>query len=66
MKWNEWLRPELLGYYIPNGEHRRIEDAVVKPRLHQSAVDRKARVPDYDPPNFPSDFDIEPWVPGAR
>jgi len=59
-KWNEWPRPNLLGYYIPNGEPRRIEDKTVKPRLHQSAVDRRAGMPGYDPPNFPADFVIEP------
>jgi uncharacterized protein (DUF2235 family) len=59
-KWNEWPRPNLLGYYIPNGEPRRIEDKTVEPRLHQSAVDRRAGMPGYDPPNFPADFVIEP------
>ena len=59
MKWNEWPRTNLLGWYIPNGEPRRIEDATVKPRIHKSAVERKTAMPDYNPVNFPLSFDVE-------
>jgi uncharacterized protein (DUF2235 family) len=60
MKWNEWPRPSLFGWYIPNGEPRRIADPAVKPRIHKSVIERKTAIPDYDPVNFPLDFDVEP------
>jgi uncharacterized protein (DUF2235 family) len=56
MKWNEWPRPNFLGYYIPDAEPRPIADAQVKPRVHISAIERKQTLPGYDPPNFPTDF----------
>lgn len=59
MKWNEWPRPNMFGWYIPNGEPRRIEDATVKPRIHKSVIERKTAMPDYNPTNFPVDFDVE-------
>lgn len=59
MQWNEWPRPSFLNYYIPNAEPRHIADAQVKPRIHASAVERKETLPDYNPPNFPSDFVCE-------
>ncbi len=59
MKWNEWPRPNLFGWYIPNGEPRRIEDATVKPRIHKSVVERKTAMPVYNPINFPMSFDVE-------
>jgi len=60
MKWNEWPRPNFLGYYIPDAEPRRIADPDVKPRIHASAVQRRETLPDYDPPNFPKEFITEP------
>jgi uncharacterized protein (DUF2235 family) len=60
MKWNEWPRPSLLGWYIPNGEPRRIEDPAVKPRIHKSVIEHKTSIPDYDPVNLPLVFDLEP------
>ena len=59
-KWKEWERRELLGFYIPDGEPRVLADPSVKPRIHQSVVDRKAQTSDYAPVNFPDEFDIEP------
>ena len=61
MKWNEWPRPSLFGWYIPDGEPRRIEDAEVKPRIHESVIERKTKImPDYDPPKlFPSTPEVE-------
>jgi hypothetical protein len=60
MKWNEWPRPNLFGWYIPIGEPRRIADPTVKPRIHKSVIERKIAMPDYNPSNFPVDFDVEP------
>jgi hypothetical protein len=31
MKWQEWQRWHLLGYYIPDGEPRKIEDPIQTP-----------------------------------
>jgi uncharacterized protein (DUF2235 family) len=59
MEWNEWPRHNLLGWYIPNGEPRRIEDATVKPRIHHSVVERKTAMPDYNPINLPLNFVVE-------
>jgi uncharacterized protein (DUF2235 family) len=56
MQWNEWPRRNFLNYYIPNAEPRRIADSQVRPRIHASAIERKETLPDYDPPNLPSDF----------
>ena len=54
------------GFYIPCGEPRMIENPV-KPRIHQSVLDRKTLVPDYKPVNFPAQYDVEPWpyAPGS-
>ena len=63
-KWMEWPHPQRLGYYIPDAELRVIADPAVKPRIHQSVVDRMAKVADYRPPNLPADpaeYDVEPW-----
>jgi len=60
MKWNEWPRPNFLRYYIPNAEPRRIADPELKPRIHASAIERKEKLPDYNPPNFPDDCISEP------
>jgi hypothetical protein len=53
------------AWHVPNGEPRRIEDAEVKPRIHESVIERKTAMSDYDPPNFPLDFDVEPRSPAA-
>lgn len=60
MSWNEWPRKNFLGYYIPNAEPRMV-DSAIRPRVHQSAIDRKTRLPDYNPPNFPHHYDPEPY-----
>jgi hypothetical protein len=59
MEWNEWPRPSLFGWYLPNGEPRRIADPSVRPRIHRSVVDRKTAILDYNPTNLPPEFDIE-------
>ena len=59
MKWNEWPRPNLLGWYIPNGEPRPMGDDTVKPRVHRSVIERKEAMANYNPTNLPSDFDVE-------
>jgi uncharacterized protein (DUF2235 family) len=60
-KYEEWPdRTKLDGFYIPCGEPRLIENPVL-PRLHQSVLDRKRLVPDYQPVNFPAQYDVEPW-----
>ena len=59
-KWREWDRKEFLGYYIPDGEPRRIADPALKPKIHQSVLDRKAQIPDYTPVNFPDVYDVVP------
>lgn len=58
MKWNEWPRPQILGYYILNAEPRPISNLAVKPRIHQSVLDRKTLIADYLPVNFPEQFEI--------
>jgi uncharacterized protein (DUF2235 family) len=64
MKWNEWPRPHLFGYYLPDAEPRMIANDTVKPRLHASVVARQAEI-EYRPPNLPTDFDIEPFAAGS-
>jgi uncharacterized protein (DUF2235 family) len=66
-KYEEWPdRTKFDGFYIPCGEPRPIENPV-KPRIHQSVIDRKTLVPDYKPVNFPAQYDVEPWpyAPGS-
>jgi len=68
-KWEEWTpRLKLDGFYIPEAEPRMIDVPIAsgaastpaKPRIHQSVLDRKRLVPDYQPINFPHDYDVEP------
>jgi len=59
MKYNEWPRPHLLGYYIPCGEPRMIAGTPT-PRIHQSVLTRKERVPEYKPINLPQQYEVEP------
>ncbi len=61
MRWEEWPRPRLFGYYLPLGEPRRIANATLTPRIHQSVLDRMRAVPSYKPINFPDPYDTEPW-----
>lgn len=66
VKYEEWPRPHLLGWYIPWGELRRIDSTAkypARPRIHQSVLDRMKLVPTYKPVNFPHDYDVEPWSP---
>jgi hypothetical protein len=58
-KWQEWKRPQILGCYIPNGEPRMIANTTMKPRIHQSVLDRMDLVPAYKPINFPESYEIE-------
>jgi uncharacterized protein (DUF2235 family) len=62
-KWMEWKRSQMLGCYIPDAEPRVIADPAVRPRIHQSVVDRMAKLADYRPENLPAEnaYDVEPW-----
>jgi uncharacterized protein (DUF2235 family) len=62
IQWQEWKRPQVLGYYIPNAEPRMIANPTIKPRIHQSVLDRMGLVPSYNPINFPESYEIEPYV----
>ena len=60
-KWKEWKpRVSFLGYYLPLGEPRFIENGVI---IHRSVLDRKAQVPDYRPINMPESSQIEEMPP---
>jgi hypothetical protein len=59
MKYNEWPRLHLFGYYIPCGEPRMIAGTPM-PRIHQSVLDRRVRVPAYRPINLPPQYQVEP------
>jgi len=70
--WEEWTpRLKFDGFYIPDAEPRMIDNSVapgtantpVKPRVHQSVLDRMKLVPDYQPINFPRDYNVEPLQP---
>jgi hypothetical protein len=37
----------------------------VKPRIHQSVLDRMQLVSDYEPINFPEYYDVEPLQPAS-
>jgi uncharacterized protein (DUF2235 family) len=60
-KWREWSQPEFAGLYFPNGEPRLIDNAEVRPSIHQSVIDRMSALPRYRPVNFPATFAIEPY-----
>jgi uncharacterized protein (DUF2235 family) len=60
-KWMEWKRWQLMGYYLPNAEPRIIQDPSVRPRIHQSVIDRMSKKTEYRPINLPPDYDPEPW-----
>jgi uncharacterized protein (DUF2235 family) len=61
MKWNEWSRSSLFGYYIPRAEPRVIANPDVPPRIHASVLELKTAIQDYNPSNLPTDFVTEPW-----
>ena len=51
VKYREWRRPSLLGFYIPLAEPRPIAaEHVVDP----SVQERQQKKPTYDPPNVPA------------
>lgn len=60
-KWREWPRRSIGGFYLPQGEFRKIDSEARQPRLHQSVLDRKTAMPSYNPANFPLDFIVEPY-----
>jgi uncharacterized protein (DUF2235 family) len=62
VKYEDWPRPHLLGWYCPHGEPRLIQNPFdpVNPRIHQSVLDRMQLVSDYKPINFPEHYDVEP------
>ncbi|WP_348641025.1 DUF2235 domain-containing protein [Mesorhizobium sp. B2-5-11] len=61
VKWREWKRKSVLGFYLPQAEPRMIERQGRRPLVHQSVLDRKAAIPAYKPENFPTAFDVEPY-----
>ncbi len=58
-KWMEGPRSVLAGFYLPRGEPRKIKDGDIKPRIHQSVLDR-IRLTNYSPKNLPPAYDTEP------
>jgi uncharacterized protein (DUF2235 family) len=57
-KWREWPERQcFLGWYLPRGEPRPIPEGAI---IHQSVVDRMAKVPTYRPINIPSSYTTEP------
>jgi uncharacterized protein (DUF2235 family) len=61
VRWREWPpRQQFAGWYIPCGEPRMIENAAIRPVLHQSVIDRQ-RLRTYTPVNFPSVYEVEPY-----
>jgi len=67
VKYEDWPRPHVLGWYCPLGEPRLIQNPFdsVKPRIHQSVLDRMQLVSDYKPINFPEYYDVEPLQPAS-
>ena len=60
-KWREWPKRQcLLGWYLPRGEPRPIPEGAI---IHQSVVDRMAKVPSYRPINLPNSYSIEEMPP---
>src|SRR6516165_1653847 len=56
-KWREWPEREcFLGWYLPRGEPRLIPEGAI---IHQSVVDRIAKVPSYQPVNMPGFYTIQ-------
>jgi len=50
-RWREWpRRPSLLGFYLPLGEPRAIDEGTA---IHGSVFERMAAVPSYRPVNLP-------------
>ena len=66
VKWNEWPRKKFLGLYIPDCEPRSLVRDDPRPLLHQSVIDRKNQVADYQPINWPADFAVEPYRPAQE
>lgn len=58
----ETKRRQFLNFYLPQAEPRAMFGKdLPRPRVHQSVLDRKAAMTTYNPENFPSDFDVEPY-----
>jgi uncharacterized protein (DUF2235 family) len=58
-KWREWPRREVLGWYLPSGEPRLVENVDPLPLIHQSVVDRMKLTP-YLPANLPKSYIVVP------
>jgi len=57
-KYRDWPeRKCVLGFYLPRGEPRLIPDGAI---VHQSVVDRMAKVQSYRPVNMPKSYAVEP------
>ena len=63
VKWQEWPRRALGGFYLPRAEPRRIgpDDDGALPCIHQSAIDRNSELASYAPESFPTNFVPEPY-----
>ena len=58
VKWREWPRPALAGFYLPLAEPRLIDTGQTTPIIHQSVIDRM-RATSYQPENFPKNHEVE-------
>jgi uncharacterized protein (DUF2235 family) len=57
VKWRRWpKRRGLFGLYLPLAEPRMIPEGAI---IHESAVERREKVPGYRPVNWPASFSIE-------
>jgi uncharacterized protein (DUF2235 family) len=57
-KYREWPeRKCVLGFYLPRGEPRLVPEGAI---IHQSVVDRMAKVATYRPINMPKSYAVEP------
>jgi uncharacterized protein (DUF2235 family) len=67
-RWREWLRPEILGWYLPRGEPRSMQPrdaggnaatSTAPPRVHHSVIQRMDAMPEYRPVNLPETYTVE-------
>jgi hypothetical protein len=58
VRWMEWPRPRLLGYYIPNGEPRLVGKPNGTAAIHCSVIERLSMIREYKPVNLPAFYQI--------
>jgi len=60
VRWHEWPRRQVAGFYLPRGEPRPVEFDHKAPLVHQSVIERMEKI-SYRPVNFPRSYNIEPY-----